>query len=133
MKGEKGSPGLAGPKGAPGPGGQKGELGVKGKGFASDLWVLRGGPVVRGLGVSRSRRVEVCWFNGQVLSWDCPWHGAYRMNRHSWAFRWADAEHVPPPAQHVPCHSSFYDQLCLSNEEDASDSMSLPVKSLWLI
>lgn len=37
MKGERGSPGLAGPKGVPGPTGQKGDPGVKGKASISQL------------------------------------------------------------------------------------------------
>ncbi|KAF5910864.1 hypothetical protein HPG69_004955, partial [Diceros bicornis minor] len=58
LKGEKGSPGLAGLKGAPGPGGQKGDTGAKGKASVSDLCILRRGPVVRSLGVFRTRRAE---------------------------------------------------------------------------
>lgn len=61
MKGSQGSPGLAGLKGAPGLKGQKGEPGAKGQASVSDLWVLRRVPVVRGLGVSRTRGVEVYW------------------------------------------------------------------------
>lgn len=61
MKGEMGSPGLEGPRGASGLKGQKGEPGMKGKASVCDLWVPRRGPVVRGLGVFRTRGVEVYW------------------------------------------------------------------------
>lgn len=72
MKGQKGNPGQGGLTGAPGLKGQKGEPGVKGKASVCDLWALRRGPVVKSLGVLRTKGVEVYWLPGQFLRWDCP-------------------------------------------------------------